>query len=195
MSTSGSRYEGDWKDDKIDGHGVWVWQNGNLYEGAWKNGERSGNGMYWWPDGSRHIGEWEDSKEHGHGKQLQLGLWWGNRTFEGRWKKGRIQEQFKLSHEIYSAISKSLWNTQQAQHQAQFSAEKAQESARKAREAAKFAMENARKAQEFVTRDRFRSSRVRSMCGAVIPPFCPRSAMCMQARVCAACTWGFHASP
>lgn len=33
-SASGSRYEGEWVDDKIDGYGVWAWANGNLFQGG-----------------------------------------------------------------------------------------------------------------------------------------------------------------
>lgn len=30
-------YEGDWLDDKKDGRGKYVWENGEVYEGIWKD--------------------------------------------------------------------------------------------------------------------------------------------------------------
>ena len=31
------KYNGDWKNDKYEGYGIYIWANGNKYEGEWKN--------------------------------------------------------------------------------------------------------------------------------------------------------------
>jgi hypothetical protein len=38
--TSGSRYEGQWVEDKMHGHGALVSREGAKYEGAFRNGLR-----------------------------------------------------------------------------------------------------------------------------------------------------------
>ena len=49
----GDRYEGDFRDSKITGHGVWTFGNGT--------------GTYTWADGSGYQGEWSDGKPNGRG--------------------------------------------------------------------------------------------------------------------------------
>lgn len=41
---SGDAYDGMWKDDKIDGNGVFNYANGERYEGDLKDGKREGEG-------------------------------------------------------------------------------------------------------------------------------------------------------
>jgi hypothetical protein len=41
---SGSRYEGDWKDAKACGKGLFVWSFGDRYEGDYRNGKPNGKG-------------------------------------------------------------------------------------------------------------------------------------------------------
>ena len=36
----GSRYEGDWKNDKKQGKGIIFYNNGSRYEGDWKNDKK-----------------------------------------------------------------------------------------------------------------------------------------------------------
>ena len=37
------------------------------YDGEWKDGKHHGKGIYTWPDGHEYNGEWEEGKEHGMG--------------------------------------------------------------------------------------------------------------------------------
>ena len=58
----GSRYEGDWKDDRPDGFGVESWPDGSKYEGPYKQGMKHctcGTGTFSWKDGSSYTGEFE----------------------------------------------------------------------------------------------------------------------------------------
>ena len=55
--SSGHKYEGEWKDDKMSGQGVHTWPSGQLYEGEWKDGKSSGQGVRTWPSGALVIRE------------------------------------------------------------------------------------------------------------------------------------------
>ena len=39
-------YEGYWKDDRLNGFGVYHWANGDIEFGNWTNGQRSGEIFY-----------------------------------------------------------------------------------------------------------------------------------------------------
>mgnify|MGYP006124198093 CR=1 FL=1 len=41
-----SVYKGLWKDDNINGKGVYEWPNGKKYDGFWKNNKFDGFGKY-----------------------------------------------------------------------------------------------------------------------------------------------------
>jgi len=42
---NGDRYDGDWKNGKKEGKGIYYYNNGNRYEGDWKNDLREGKGI------------------------------------------------------------------------------------------------------------------------------------------------------
>jgi hypothetical protein len=54
----GNKYEGEWKDDKLSGQGVYTWADGRRYEGEYKDGDRSGRGVQWLPDERTYDGAW-----------------------------------------------------------------------------------------------------------------------------------------
>ena len=77
------RYDGDFKEGKMDGEGQCFDQNGNLiYEGQWKNNLIHGKGIYIWNEGKRYEGEFMHGKKHGKGK-FYLN---GELIYEGTWK-------------------------------------------------------------------------------------------------------------
>ena len=47
-------YEGDWKDDKACGYGVYKHFNGAKYEGEWLDDYQHGKGVETWVDGSKY---------------------------------------------------------------------------------------------------------------------------------------------
>jgi len=55
-------YEGEFRDDNRNGHGVLAWPDGGRYEGDWRDGERNGHGAQTWADGRCYEGEWRDGK-------------------------------------------------------------------------------------------------------------------------------------
>lgn len=67
---NGDRYEGDFRDDYRDGHGVYVWGEktkwaGDRYEGGYRLDKRQGWGVYSWSGGDRYEGEWDNDMRKG----------------------------------------------------------------------------------------------------------------------------------
>ena len=56
--STGDRYEGDFKNDKFDGKGIYYFSNGNRYEGDYKNDERIGQGTFYYNNGDRSMGNY-----------------------------------------------------------------------------------------------------------------------------------------
>ncbi|MFP6887458.1 MAG: hypothetical protein VB997_07835, partial [Opitutales bacterium] len=63
----GSRYEGNFHEDKRHGRGRFTWKTRDVYEGDYQNGQRTGRGSYHWVDGSSYLGEFLNGKRHGQG--------------------------------------------------------------------------------------------------------------------------------
>uniref|UniRef100_A0A5B7B0N9 1-phosphatidylinositol-4-phosphate 5-kinase n=1 Tax=Davidia involucrata TaxID=16924 RepID=A0A5B7B0N9_DAVIN len=61
------RYEGDWVDEKYDGHGVETWAKGSRYRGQYRQGLRHGFGVYRFYTGDVYAGEWYNGQCHGCG--------------------------------------------------------------------------------------------------------------------------------
>lgn len=64
----GDKYEGDWKDNLMDGFGTYTHANGNTYQGQYKKNERHGYGTFRWVEGDYYVGEYEMGKRHGKGE-------------------------------------------------------------------------------------------------------------------------------
>ena len=85
MRPDGARYEGEYKDDKRNGHGVHTWPDGARYEGEYKDGNSNGHGVHTWPDGRRYEGEFKDGNMNGHG----VHTWPSGQRYEGEFKDGK----------------------------------------------------------------------------------------------------------
>lgn len=58
-------YTGDWKNDKKEGYGIYVWDDGQKYEGYWKNNLRHGNGTVIFENGESLTGRWTNGSLNG----------------------------------------------------------------------------------------------------------------------------------
>ena len=81
----GSKYVGNWVENKICGFGVYSWLDGRKYEGEWLNNNMHGKGVYTWKDGRRYEGEYRYDKKHGYGTYT----WADGRKYEGYWAYGK----------------------------------------------------------------------------------------------------------
>jgi len=68
----GSKYVGEWKDDKQHGQGTYTfgpnteWA-GDKYVGEFKDDKRNGQGTYTYADGGKYVGEFKDGNSNGQG--------------------------------------------------------------------------------------------------------------------------------
>lgn len=65
--SSGSLYEGTWKDNMRNGKGTFQWIDGDKYEGDYVSDNRSGTGTYYWKNGEKYKGKWENNMRNGYG--------------------------------------------------------------------------------------------------------------------------------
>lgn len=62
-----NRFEGEWKNDKKNGHGVMKFHNGDVYEGEWIDGHKNGRGSYSLANGDSYEGYIVNDKKQGRG--------------------------------------------------------------------------------------------------------------------------------
>ena len=76
-------YIGEWVDNKIEGMGVYFWDNNMIYIGEYKNEKKWGFGIFIWPNGYKYEGEWINGKQHG------LGIFYADgKTQFSEWRLG-----------------------------------------------------------------------------------------------------------
>ena len=70
--SSGSKYVGEFRDDKFHGQGTYTYGDGEKYVGEYKDGNKHGQGTYTWGSdtewsGDEYVGEWKNDNKHGQG--------------------------------------------------------------------------------------------------------------------------------
>ena len=65
--SDGSKYEGLWKNNKLNGKGTLIYSNGDKYIGNFVNNKKSGSGAYTWENGDSYSGNWSNDKMSGSG--------------------------------------------------------------------------------------------------------------------------------
>ena len=87
--SDGTKYIGEWKDNKQHGQGTTIWADGNKYSGEFKNGKSNGQGTKIWSNGTKYIGEWKNDLQHGQGN-----IEWPNGDkYVGEWKNHKLHGQ------------------------------------------------------------------------------------------------------
>ncbi len=82
----GSKYEGEFKDAKLEGQGSYYNPNGTLvYQGQWSNNQRSGRGTSFFPENGnkQYEGEWANNKRNGFGTSYYISN--NQKIYEGQW--------------------------------------------------------------------------------------------------------------
>ena len=89
----GTRYEGNWVDDKAEGEGK-IWHNsGDFYKGEWRDDMAWGKGVYKSKDGTTYEGDWIEDKQEGFGVET----WVNGTKYEGKFVDGKKQGKGKIS--------------------------------------------------------------------------------------------------
>jgi hypothetical protein len=92
LLSSGSRYQGEWADNRKHGVGEFNWPDGARYEGQYEDDQRSGQGTYHFPDGSVFVGDWENDLRNGEGIFYNKR---GDVVARGVWRDDELVEQGK----------------------------------------------------------------------------------------------------
>ena len=59
--------QGYWRESKLNGIGIEVWDDGTYYQGEYENNKKNGIGLYRWPDGTIYQGEFMNGQITGMG--------------------------------------------------------------------------------------------------------------------------------
>ena len=88
-SPSNAKYDGEYKDGKMNGQGTCVWPNETKYVGEFKDGVICGQGTKTWSNGSKYVGEWKNNNMSGQGTHT----WTTGVKYVGEWSEGKINGQ------------------------------------------------------------------------------------------------------
>ena len=93
----GNYYIGEWKNNMKHGKGAIYYKNGTIkYEGDFINGKFEGNGIYIFEDGGFYIGQYKDDLKHGNGKLFYRD---GNLKYDGEFSNGKFEGKGKYIYE------------------------------------------------------------------------------------------------
>lgn len=81
----GSKIEGIWKNNIMNGRGRFIDRNGNYFEGKWNKGIIEGEGKYVLANGSKYEGQWKNDVQEGFGNESFL----DGSYYEGYYKNGK----------------------------------------------------------------------------------------------------------
>ena len=96
---NGRVYKGEWKENKIHGYGEFTWVEGKKYYGFYKNDKKDGFGIYYWPENKFLIAFWKEGKQHGVGKYLK-----GKTIKYGKWKDGNKEKIFSNEDQFFNSF-------------------------------------------------------------------------------------------
>ena len=81
---SNAHYIGEFQNEKENGQGTLVFDNGDKYVGGWSNGKKNDQGTYLFANGDQYIGSWMEDKKHGVGTYRYS----SGAKYDGDWKYG-----------------------------------------------------------------------------------------------------------
>ncbi len=69
-STDGSKYIGEFRNNRPSGQGTLTWTDGSKYVGEFSNGKMNGQGTLTWPDGRKYVGGFTNGGMNGQGSMF-----------------------------------------------------------------------------------------------------------------------------
>ena len=85
---NGDFYEGDFVNGIRTGKGKYIYATGNVYEGDFVNGKITGKGKMVFKSGTVYEGDWVDGKMHGKGRHVWGEGQWKGDVYDGDWVNG-----------------------------------------------------------------------------------------------------------
>ena len=89
--SDGSRYKGEWKNNKHHGYGTIIYPDGSKYVGEWKEHKQDGKGIYFYKNGEKYSGNWKDGKKNGSGTYTYS----DGKEYKGEWQNDDIQQNLE----------------------------------------------------------------------------------------------------
>ena len=87
LYNDGAKYEGDYKDDFKNGKGIYSYKDGSKYEGDWVKGLIEGKGILYYSNKDKYVGEFKNDLKEGRG----IFYFNNGSKYEGDWIKGKIE--------------------------------------------------------------------------------------------------------
>jgi len=90
---------------KLNGSGSSIWDDGERYVGDFDNDIRSGSGVYTWADGVTYSGGFKDCRKHGQGLMVWSQL---NFQFQGNWEEDQPQDEKAVHPAVRESINQQI---------------------------------------------------------------------------------------
>ena len=87
-------YEGEFRDNIINGIGIYTFNNEDIYKGNFSNGKMNGMGEYFWKSGEYYYGEYINGIKEGVGKFKYK----NGKRYEGMFKNGKPNGRGKIKY-------------------------------------------------------------------------------------------------
>jgi hypothetical protein len=87
-------YDGQWKDNAVNGQGKLSWHTGASYTGHFKNGKYHGEGSFHDANGGRYLGSWKQGEKWGFGCQT----WPSGKSYQGTFVRGKRHGYGRLNY-------------------------------------------------------------------------------------------------
>ena len=99
-----SKYSGQFKDNKKDGQGTFIYPLGGKYVGEWKENEKSGQGTYTSSSGAKYVGEFKDDSYNGQGSYIYA----NGATYVGQFKEDERSGQGAYTY-VDGKVEEGIW--------------------------------------------------------------------------------------
>jgi hypothetical protein len=95
-------YEGEFKNNLIEGFGIYNYENGDIYKGEFKNGKMNGKGLFIWKSGEEYYGNYVNGIKDGFG----IYKYKNGKVYNGMFKNGKCNGYGKVSFgdSVYDTI-------------------------------------------------------------------------------------------
>jgi hypothetical protein len=105
VTLDGDIYNGGWNEGLYHGYGVFVWSAGKVYRGDYVNGERHGRAVMTWPYGANYQGEYANDKRNGQG----IYVYADGRCYTGEYRDERCHGYGQLKATDGTIIYDGAW--------------------------------------------------------------------------------------